>query len=303
MKFDVMVGNPPFEATDIDGRKDQANNLWSKFTKKGIELLKDGGHLAFITPTSWLSPAADIGKGKTGIRFFTEYFQKFKVIALNVNECAKHFSVGSTFSYFVLEKTPAKKFITKVTTADGSYDIDLRSIYYLPKSMNQLAISINKKVLSSTSPFGFVGNNLPETKVDMKKEPTATHQEKAYHTGSKGGTHWYCEKPIKTANSPKVIVSLSGNYIPVYDNSGMSFTGMCVVYYLEKNDSMDSIKSFLDSKLVKFILNENKYTGWVSSVISVLPKIDKNRIWTEQELYSHFNLTNEEIQYIEDHAK
>lgn len=303
MKFDVVIGNPPYEATDDDGRKDQANNLWSKFTQKGMELVKDGGYLALITPTSWLSPAADIGKGKHGIRFFNAYFQKYKTITLNVNECARHFSVGSTFSYFVVEKTESKKYTTKVITADSRYKIDLRGVHFLPKTMNPLAISINKKVLDRPDKFGIIGNNLPETRLEESKQKTKQFSVPAYHVSSKGGTYWYFRQPISTARRAKVIVSLSGNYVPVYDPGGMSFTSMCMVYYLSGSDTMESIRSFLDSKLVKYILNENKYTGWVSPVISDLPNIDKTRIWTDQDLHQYFGLTQEEIDYIENAVK
>lgn len=303
MKFDVVVGNPPYEATGENGRKDQASNLWSKFTQKGMDLVTEDGYLSFITPASWLSPAADIGKGKSGLRFVDEYFKKLETIAINVNECARHFAVGSTFSYFVVKNTKSAKFSTKIITPSESYNIDIRKVNFLPKTMNQLAISINSKFLDSKKKFGIIGNNLPETKVDSVKEMTAEFKVPAYHTSGKGGTYWYLEKPIATAAKPKVIVSISGNYNPIYDLGGMSFTGMCVVYYLKDNDTMDSIRSFLDSKLVKFILDENKYTGWVSPVISDLPNVDKTKIWTDHELYQHFGLTQEEIEYIESTVK
>lgn len=303
MKFDVIVGNPPYGASGDDGRKDQANNLWSKFTKKGFDVLNKGGFLAFVTPNSWLSPAADIGKGKHGIRFFNDYFQYYKTHTLNVNECGKHFNVGSTFSYFIVEKTPSDNFETKIITEDSNYTIDLKTIEYLPKTMNPMSISINKKVLEIEEKFGIVGNNLPECRIDMKKEKTGNFNVPCYNTPAKGGTYWYSETAISTANDPKVIISISGNYVPVYDAGGMSFTGMCLAYYLKKNDNMDSIRSYLESKLVRFVLDENKYTGWVSPVISDLPNIDKTKVWTDAELYAHFGLTQEEIDYIEANVK
>jgi len=303
MKFDVVVGNPPYEATSDDGRKDQANNLWSKFTQKGMSLVKTGGHIAFVIPNSWLSPAADVGKGKHGTRFFNDYFQKFKTLILNVNECARHFDVGSTFSYFVVEKSVSSKFDTKVVTDQTEYVMDLRDIHYLPKTMHPLAISINKKVLDIVDKFGIVGNNLPETRMDMQADQTKEFCVPAYHTSGKGGTYWYAKKAISTASKPKVIISISGNYVPVYDNGGMSFTGMCVVYYLEGTDKLDSVQSYLNSKLVRFVLNENKYTGWVSPVITDLPNVDKTKVWTDKDLYKHFKLTKEEVKYIEDATK
>lgn len=299
-EYDVVLTHPPFEASTDGGRKDQANNLWSKFTKRGFEVLKTGGTLAYVTPSSWLSPAADIGKGSTGIRFFRDYFQKYKTHFLNVNECARHFpGSGSTFSYFVVEKTEADEFLTQVQTAETNYEVDLRSINFLPKSMDQFAISINQKILEKKDKFGFVGNNLPETKIDYSEEQKDEFKISAYHTAADGGKFWYCKQPISTADKPKVIISISGLFVPYYDLGGMSFTGMCVVYYLKDNDSMDSIRSYLGSRLVRYLMSENKYTGWVSPILGDLPNVDKTRIWTDQELYDHFNLSSEEIDFLE----
>ena len=300
MKFDVVVGNPPYESATADGRKDQANNLWSKFTKKAFEIVKKDGVVAFVTPTSWLSPAADIGKGKNGIRFIRDYFQKLSVVYMNINECAKHFSVGSTFSYFVVKNTETTAFKTEILTDETSYTIDLRDIEYFPKTMNKLAISISKKTLEHSVKFGFIGNNLPECRIEFVRERTDEYDVPAYHTPAKGGTYWYAKEHISTSSRKKVVVSISGEFNPVYDNIGeLNFTNMCKAYYLNSNDNMESIKSFLGSKLIKFLMKQNKYTGWVAPIINDLPIIDKTKLWVDEELYTHFNLTQEEIDYIE----
>ena len=300
MKFDVVVGNPPYESATADGRKDQANNLWSKFTKKAFEIVKKDGVVALVTPTSWLSPAADIGKGKNGIRFIRDYFQKLSVVYMNINECAKHFSVGSTFSYFVVKNTETTAFKTEILTDETSYTIDLRDIEYFPKTMNKLAISISKKTLEHSVKFGFIGNNLPECRIEFVREKTDEYDVPAYHTPAKGGTYWYAKEHISTSSRKKVVVSISGEFNPVYDDIGeLNFTNMCKAYYLNSNDNMESIKSFLGSKLIKFLMKQNKYTGWVAPIINDLPIIDKTKLWVDEELYTHFNLTQEEIDYIE----
>jgi site-specific DNA-methyltransferase (adenine-specific) len=304
MKFDVILGNPPFESATVDGRKDQANNLWSKFTKKAFDLVKEDGIVSFVTPTSWLSPAADIGKGDNGIKFVRDYFQKLSVTHLNVNECAKHFDVGSTFSYFVVQNTQSNECTTRVVTDGEVYNIDLRDISFFPKTMSSVGISINNKILTNTEKFGIIGNNLPESKLEMVKQETDEYNVPCYHTNAKGGTYWYSKSPISTCKKRKVIFSISGEFTPIYDDVGeLSFTGMCCAYYLNDNDTMDSIKSFLESKLITFLLKENKYTGWVSPVTRDLPNLDKTKVWTNEELYTHFELTQPEVDYIEENVK
>lgn len=59
-KFDIVVGNPPFNSGGIRspaGKKlgEKNETIWVKFVKKSFdEWLKQDGYLVFITPLSWL---------------------------------------------------------------------------------------------------------------------------------------------------------------------------------------------------------------------------------------------------------
>jgi len=303
-KFDVVLGGPPFQSIGADGKRlDQANNQWTKFVNKAItELVKVNGFVAMVTPNSWLSPSADVGKGNTGINFYRDYFQVYKTHKINIDECGKHFATGSNFTYFVLQKQkPKKSFETKFVTVYGTTKQDLKQVQYLPNVVSTESLSINKKVLESNKqPFGFSNNNLPETKVEYSRgEKTKEFKVAAYHTPARGGTFWYVKEPIKNSKTPKVIVSISGKYIPFYDHGGMSYTGMCLVYNLKENETLDNVKSIIESKLYKFVINNTTLTGWLSPVFRNLPRLDPTRKWTDAEIYDAFNLTKQEIKLIE----
>lgn len=108
MKFDVVIGNPPFQESKNNGkRKDQASNLWSKFWSKSFSITKKNGIIAFITPTTWTSPSADLkGKMKVGkINRLWDLFNKYTSYA-NIKDVAQHFpGVGSSFGYVIVDKT------------------------------------------------------------------------------------------------------------------------------------------------------------------------------------------------------
>jgi len=129
MKFDVIVGNPPFQESKEDGdRKDQASNLWSKFWAKSFKLTKPDGIIALITPTSWLSPSADL-KGTDKIdredRLWN-VFNKYTSHA-NVNDVSKHFQgVGSSFGYVIVDRTGT----AGLSFSDGAST----SLGFLPRS-------------------------------------------------------------------------------------------------------------------------------------------------------------------------
>ena len=101
MKFDVVIGNPPYQAIKKDGsRLDQASNLWSEFWVRCIEEYStDHGVVSLITPTSWLSPSSDYKRKR-----LWDIFNSYTSYA-DVKNVAKHFNVGSTFGYVVVDKS------------------------------------------------------------------------------------------------------------------------------------------------------------------------------------------------------
>jgi hypothetical protein len=129
MKFDIVVGNPPFQSTKAGGkRKDQASNLWSKFWIKSIEVATDNGIISLITPTSWTSPSDDFkvpDKLHEETRLWN-IFNRYSSLA-DVTSIAKHFAgVGSTFGVVIVNKggTDGLRFVSGEDTTLG----------FLPKS-------------------------------------------------------------------------------------------------------------------------------------------------------------------------
>jgi hypothetical protein len=129
MKFDVVIGNPPFQESKKNGaRKDQASNLWSKFWSKSFSITKKDGVIAFITPTSWTSPSADLkGKMKVGkINRLWDLFNSYTSYA-NIKDVAQHFpGVGSSFGYVIVDKNGDSGLVF----SDGTDT----SLGFLPKS-------------------------------------------------------------------------------------------------------------------------------------------------------------------------
>lgn len=162
MKFDVVVGNPPFQESKEDGeRKDQASNLWSKFWAKSIKITKPDGVVALITPTSWLSPSADL-KGKDKINDHDrlwDVFDDFSSVA-NVSDVSKHFpGVGSSFGYVIVDKAGK----AGLSFTDGSST----ALGFLPKSNFQTVARELDKTNNLGSKFLINQDNTPDLRVSI----------------------------------------------------------------------------------------------------------------------------------------
>jgi hypothetical protein len=159
MKFDVVIGNPPFQESKNNGkRKDQASNLWSKFWSKSFSITKDNGIIAFITPTTWTSPSADFkGKTKVGnINRLWDLFEKYTSHA-NIRDVAEHFpGVGSSFGYVIVDKSSNKGLVFSDNTDT--------SLGFLPNgNMDEV-----KKQLSTTINLGNIFKIDQTNKSDLR---------------------------------------------------------------------------------------------------------------------------------------
>ena len=60
-KFDVIMGNPPFnDSQKFSKKKGGGDSLWNKFVVSSInEFLNDKGILCYVHPSSWRKPESE----------------------------------------------------------------------------------------------------------------------------------------------------------------------------------------------------------------------------------------------------
>lgn len=162
MKFDVVVGNPPFQETLSNGsRKDQASNLWSKFWKKSLRVTTNLGTVGLVTPTSWLSPSSDFrGEGKFGREArLWDVFMKYDTYA-DVMNVSKHFQgIGSTFGYAIVNKSKNGG----IKFSDGADT----SLGFLPKSGYGIVVNELNLTHNLDSVFKVNQDNTPDLRVSI----------------------------------------------------------------------------------------------------------------------------------------
>jgi len=302
MKFDVIIGNPPYQSTDDTGeRKSKSTNLWSRFTKKSFDMVKEGGIVAMVTPSSWASNTVDLLQGK--IKLFKDIFVKNNPIAINTHTVADHFpGIGSTFSYFVIEKGDNKG-STVLTDVFGNEIVqDLRGFNNLPKVISTESLSIDRKFSALMTDNETCSGQLQNKDCLYSSEETSEYTWKAYHTPSvaDAGETWFTNVKHPNFDKEKIIISISGYFRPVADTGTIGYTDMCLAYILKEGELLSAAESVFGSKLYKFYLENNKWSGFnPKEIIRSFPMLDFTRDWTDAEIYDHFGLTQDEIDYVE----
>jgi adenine-specific DNA-methyltransferase len=284
--FDAVIGNPPYQENNDDGRKALNHNLWSDFINYSFKLLYNDGYLLFITPNSWMSPTS-----KNNEVFYENY-----IIYLNISECEKWFNIGSKFSYYLIQKTINRKettIICKYNKKIYESKIMISGLYFLPMLLCDKTISIVNK---------FYNNDLPKVSFKSSSELHNTTK-KNFIRDIKDDIYKYpirhtTKRDIRyssikhtLSDNNKILMNLSGNLKPIYDNGTMGFT-QAQMYLLIDNDDYINI---LNSKLYTSIFNICKWSGFnIEKVFYNIPYIDN-----EENIYDLLKLTRDEIDFIE----
>ena len=101
----------------------------------------------------------------------------------------------------------------------------------------------------------------------------------------------------KLADNKKILLNMSGNLKPLYNNGSMGFT-QAQMYYLTNNKKYVDV---LNSKLFRFIFAICKWSGFNTLSIFVnIPYIDN--FTSDEDIYRLFKLTKNEIKLIEDNT-
>lgn len=303
MKFDCVVGNPPYQDVMEDGaRKSKNSNLWSEFLSLSVrELVSENGYVCLVTPPSWMSP-----NSKVNHLFHDNYVQ-----CINVGECKKHFpGVGSQFSYFCLQKASAYDRYTdvvceydkKVETSQIKITTDM---LFFPTILTTTSLGIFEKTC-------FAGNdkldvrNICEVHTSSKGKTfkLSIEEEFIYPTFYSPSKIVYANKKTSNYNIKKVIFSEPGYVRAQYDDGNMGTTSAGMFIPVSSSTEGENLVKLLHSKLYQFITKVAKWNGFnIQKVLKSLPTVDLTREMCDEELYVFFALTAEEVQLIEESTK
>lgn len=286
-EYDLVVANPPY-AKFTDGKRTAKNhNVSRKFILKALNITKPKGYILFIVPNNWMSYAEN--------NKVPEILSQYQFIYLNIHGAKKWFpKVGSSFSWFLLQKTPNKKdFIV-----DNHYKLKQiekasldKNSKYIPLYYSNVVKSIINKTLNSKLPKYKIetSSNLhrytkKEFISDSKDE---IYKYKLYHTPSQ---IVYSKIPHKYQKGWKVFISLTNQYGNFIDNCGM--TQSIAFIRCSSKAEAEKISKELDNETYVFLNNITRYGNFNNvKILQNFPILKDFKLTKEEkELIKKFNL-------------
>ena len=324
MKFDAIVGNPPYQAF-LGGASplpvynffvDTAKSLHPEF-------------LSMITPSRWFNT----GTGLDAFRESMLHDKQIKVMVdfYDASYCFPNVDIKGGVQYFLWEKGYEGKcsITTKYPTGEvrlskrnllepgmESYIRDDRIIPILSKVRNRKEKSFSA-LISSRDPFGYDIRLPGSFKVAPHKyvlTKDSINQVAFYYNGWRTKGIGYVS--LDSVNENKEWVDKYKVLIPKAWGTGDSLkdslhpfiigpNSVCTETYLvvgpfESNGQANNAVSYMKTKFFHFMVSILKISqNAAKGVYELVPEQDFSKPWTDEELYKKYNLTDDEIASIE----
>jgi len=316
MKFDVIVGNPPYQLSD-GGNAASAMPLYQHFVEQAKKL--QARFLCMIIPARWYSGGRGLDDFRetmlndTRIKYLTDYPDS--------SECFPGVNIAGGICFFLWERgysgyCSVRNIIrgeqTEITRCLSEYPVFVRSnfsINLIRKIMANDFISLSCKVYPS-NPFGFRTYIRGEEKEFMGSTKLITSEGTGYVKRSDIG------KSIDAIDTYNVIMTraMSGGNKPGTDgkyqivpatmrvmkpNEICVETYICIGNYQTKNEAQN-LKSYLSTMFARFLMLQAMSSIMINKdAFQFVPLQDFSHPWTDEMLYKKYGLTDEEIAFIE----
>lgn len=295
VQFDVVLTNPPFQ--DSVKRKKTPHKLWIDFTLRVFSaFLRPGGSLIQVSPSSFASPSNRV------LSLMSQ--NQTKVLRMGTEH---HFpEVGSTFSDYWIVKSPNMESNTLIQTQYEKFEIKLSSdVFYIPNDVCKHSLSIHAKVMFGNHPKAKVSWDYVSAHNIRRHDPEPSlvieedleHKFPVFHTNR---STWWSSKRQDWAGKKKVMWTRSGYTIPFFDDGVLGGTDM--VYYIVVGTSKEgkTLAHNMNLQLMQYIYKTAKWSGFGNErVFTGLPKLTVSEKLSDSDLYEHFKLTREEVEYVE----
>jgi len=318
MRFDVVVGNPPYQL-DTGGSGRQAKPIYQLFVQQAKKL--NPKYLSMIIPSRWFA-------GGMGLDDFREEMLSDNHLLNitdfpNAKDCFPENSISGGVCYFLWSRDDVGECtfssirngnVYTLTRRLDEFEILVRyneavEILRKVKSKNENLLS---EIASSLTPFGLPTN--------YRGEKTSSRNNKLKLHTSEGVTfisHNDVEKGHEYLNKYKVLISKTGaehagepdkdgkyrvltSSMKVLEPNELCTHSYFVIGQFDESLPAENLLTYLKTRFLRFLVLLSMSSINVSkSVFQFVPIQNFSEPWTDEKLYKKYNLTTDEIAFIE----
>lgn len=314
MKFDVIIGNPPYQLSD-GGNGASAKPIYQLFVEQAKKL--NPRYLCMIIPARWYSGGKGLDKFRdtmlhdTHLKTLVDYF--------NAADCFPQIDLSGGVCYFLWDKEYKGKCI--VHSIIGEKESILQRYLATKYSssfirFNEAISIVNKvqafheesflKIVSARKPFGLPTN----ISISLLKSSEKNIEIYAYpHNGYI--SYDEIQNNVSWVKQYKVYISYAygerGNF--PYLVIGKPFLGKpfscCSETYLvigpfNTKAIAENVMTYIRTKFFRFLVLLQKNTQHATSkAYKLVPIQDFSKNWNDELLYEKYKLSKEEIDYID----
>lgn len=313
MRFDVIIGNPPYQMSD-GGFGRSASPIYNRFVQQAKKL--NPRYLVMIIPSRWFAG----GKGLDDFRNEMLNDNRIRTIVdyEDANECFPGVDIAGGICYFLWEKN-SSGLCEIINMHNGQEAVSTRKLNEFNTFIrHSKAVPIVRKVLSkkekymneqvsSYKPFGLRTFVKPQKKGDIilrwqkgegpynRKEITSGVEmiDKWKVISSRSG-HDHAGNPGK--DGMRRVLSLIDILPP---GTICTETYLVIGVYSTEAQAKNLVK-YMKTKFFRFLVSLFMYSHSITKdTYAFVPILDMNKLWTDEILYKRYELTQEEIDFIE----
>jgi site-specific DNA-methyltransferase (adenine-specific) len=311
MKFDVVVGNPPYQLSDA-GDSTGSSPIYQLFVEQAKKL--NPRFLSMIIPSRWFA-------GGKGLDEFRSTMLKDKRISRLVDypiasDVFPGVKVIGGICYFLWEReyNGMCRVTTRMNGVEDTMDRQLDQFDTFVR-FNK-AISILEKVqaknyptlsgqVSRQKPFGLRTFARPTGRGDVMlyaNNSADTVARRTIPTGSEMIDSWKVLTSMgygeggEARDYPRMIM---GKPIVASPPSACTETYLVVGAYETKAEA-ENLATYLRTRFLRFLVGLRKNTQHITQDrFAFVPSMPMTKAWTDKKLYAHFEITQAEVAFIE----
>ena len=316
MKFDVIIGNPPYQMDD-GGSKASASPIYQLFVNQAKKL--NPRYLVMIIPSRWFTG----GKGLDSFREDMLGDSRIKILKdyVNAKDCFPGLSISGGICYFLWNRD--YKGLCDFTSVNAGVEDQMqRKLDEFPifvrynKAVNIIHKIRNKEklflpsILSSRNPFGIPTN----------ARGTENPFGNSYKLVSSQGDGFVEQKEIisntSLADSYKVMITRvmcehagepdkEGKFKVLATVRVLNPKEVCTDSYItagnfDNLNEAKNLESYLKTKFVRFLILQAAASINLSKATYIfVPLLDFSKEWNDKTLYERYNLSPDEIELID----